>query len=438
MIGLALEDVMALCPGRLVRGSVGPLSAVEIDSRRAGPGALFVAIGGGAAYVDDALARGAIAALVPDDAFAAMAALGRAVRERSRAQVVAVTGSAGKTSTKDILAALCRPHREVVAAAESHNNEIGVPLTLTRLTESTDVAIVEMGMRGTGQIHELCELARPTVGVITNVGPAHLELLGTLDAVAAAKAELVAALPPGGTAVVPADAGPLEPYLHRTDVRVVRFGPGGNVSLRSLRREGRGARVEVEVDGTTVKLDLSFTARHLVANTLAAVAAYVALGLPLDRVGDGAAGIELTRWRSEERRLPGGGLLVNDCYNANPLSAAAAVAHLAEHAGARRRVAILGVMAELGPDAPRYHREVGAACARAGVDVLVVVGELAREYAAGAVAAGGSPEIHEVRDAEEAARLAPTIVRPGDAVLVKASRAAGLEAVGAALAGVAA
>ena len=185
--------------GRL-EGDAKHVTGIEIDSRRVSPGDLFVAIGGGAAFLEDARAHGAAATLVPDDGFEAMAALGRAVRERSTARVVAITGSVGKTSTKDILAALLRPHVELVAAEDGFNNEIGLPLTLCRLETSTQVAVTEMGMRGPGQIRALAEVARPDIALITAIAPVHLELLGSMKNVVRAKAELLEALSPGGIA----------------------------------------------------------------------------------------------------------------------------------------------------------------------------------------------------------------------------------------------
>ncbi|MDQ3866810.1 MAG: Mur ligase family protein, partial [Actinomycetota bacterium] len=214
MISLTLAEVARLAPGDLrVARDADRVTGLKTDSRSVEPGDLFVAVGRGGEYVDDALARGAAAALVPEDAFAALAALARAVRERSGARVVAVTGSIAKTSTKDILGALCRPHARTVVAEGSQNNEIGLPLTLARIDDDTEIAIVEMGMRGLGQISELCETAQPEIGVITKIGPVHLELLGTVERVAQAKAELLAALPVGGTAVVPAHEPLLDPYL---------------------------------------------------------------------------------------------------------------------------------------------------------------------------------------------------------------------------------
>ncbi|MDX6467345.1 MAG: UDP-N-acetylmuramoyl-tripeptide--D-alanyl-D-alanine ligase, partial [Gaiellaceae bacterium] len=204
MIPLTLAEIRALELGQL-DATADVVTGVQIDSRRIAAGDLFVALGAGAGFLDDARSRGAAATLVPDDEFAAMAALGLAVRERSDARVIAITGSTGKTSTKDILAALCRPVTRTVAAEEGYNNELGLPLTLMRLEPDTEVLICEMGMRGLGQIAALCEIARPDVGVITNVGPAHLEGLGTLDNVAAAKGELALALASAATLVVNGD-----------------------------------------------------------------------------------------------------------------------------------------------------------------------------------------------------------------------------------------
>jgi UDP-N-acetylmuramoyl-tripeptide--D-alanyl-D-alanine ligase len=381
--------------------------------------------------MNEALAAGAAAALVPEDAFAALAALAREVRGRSAARVVAVTGSTAKTSTKDILGALCSPHAETVVAEGSQNNEIGLPLTLCRLEPETRIAIVEMGMRGVGQIAELCAIARPDIGIITTIGPVHLELLGTVERVAQAKAELIHALPPGGTAVVPTGAPHLEGYLDRDDIEIVRFGEGGDVSLAYFAaREGR-SKLKVNAFGRALTIDFSFSGRHNATNALAALAAYNALGLPLGKAQRGARHVTLSRWRGEEVPLPGEGILINDCYNANPLSMAAALEHLAERAGERRTIAVLGDMAELGPGAPAYHREVGAAASRAGVDVLLAVGPLARSYLDGA---RGVPVTRWAPTVEQGLAALGGLLEPGDCVLVKGSRAMGLEAIGDAVA----
>lgn len=421
MIPLSIREIARLCTGKLETApGAEEVGGVEIDSRRIGPGDLFVAVRGGTAFTADAVERGAAAALVPDDAFAALAALGKAVRERAAARVVAVTGSVGKTSTKDILAALCAPHARVVAAEASYNAELGVPLTLCRLEEDSEICIVEMAMRGFGQIAELCETAEPELGVITSVAPVHLEFVGSLEGVARAKAELLQALPDGAPAIVPADAPSLEPFLDdRLDV--VRFGPGGDVTLESFRPPSLVA----DVGGERIELEVNFTAAHQAANTLPALAAYRALGLPLARAGMGAGRVEFSRLRGEESDLPGGGTLINDCWNANPVSMEAALAHLVARAQGRRTVAVLGDMAELGNDAEAYHREVGRAAT--GVDLLIAIGPLARGYVEGA---GDGLWVETV---EEGIRELESRLLPGDAVLVKGSRAMGLEAVGEAL-----
>jgi UDP-N-acetylmuramoyl-tripeptide--D-alanyl-D-alanine ligase len=404
VIPLRLDELPPL--GKLdARGD--EITGVQVDSRRVHEGDLFVAVGRGVEFLEDALAQGAAATLVPDRPFEAFAALGALVRDRSDARVVGITGSTGKTSTKDILAALCAPSARTVAAEASYNNEIGVPLTLCRLEPDTEICILELAMRGFGQISDLCRIARPHIGVVTNVGPVHLELVGSLDGVLRAKGELVAALPAGGTAIVPAEF-PVE----RDDIDVVR--------LAEPTVESAGGRTIV--DGVS----FNFTAGHQAANAAAALAALDALGLPRPERVD----VEFSRWRGEELPLPGGGLLINDAYNANPVSMRAALAHLATVAGERRRVAILGDMAELGPEAPGFHEELGREVARQGVEALLAVGELSRGYLDGAV---GVPLTRWAPDAEAAAGLAAELVEPGDCVLVKASRAVGLERVAGAL-----
>jgi UDP-N-acetylmuramoyl-tripeptide--D-alanyl-D-alanine ligase len=411
VIPLRLDEVTALVDGRLdAAPGAKEVTGVQVDSRRIEPGGLFVAVGGGTEFRDDALARGAAATLVPEEPFAAFAALGSAVRERSNARIVGITGSTGKTSTKDILAALCAPAARTVATEANFNNEIGVPLTLCRLEPDTEVCILELAMRGFGQIADLCAIARPDIGLVTNVGPVHLELVGSVDGVLRAKSELIAALPPGGTAIVPEEF-PVE----REDVDVVRLGEPD-------------AHAE---DGRTVVggVSFNFTAKHHAANAAVALAALDALGLPRPQRID----VEFSRWRGEDVPLAGGGLLINDAYNANPDSMKAALKHLAATAGDRRRVAVLGDMAELGPGAPGFHEEIGAEAARQGVAALVAVGELAHGYLDGA---SGVPVTRWAPDAAGAVTAVEEVVQPGDCVLVKASRSVGLERVAEALAAV--
>jgi UDP-N-acetylmuramoyl-tripeptide--D-alanyl-D-alanine ligase len=405
VIPVPFEEIARLSLGELT-GS-GTITGIKADSRDVGPGDLFVALNTGVAFVEDARARGA-ATLVPSDQERALAELASLVRAKSDAAVVAVVGSVGKTTTKDVLGALCAPHARTIWADRSLNNELGLPLTVCRLEADTEILVTEMGMRGLGQVAALCAIARPTLVVIPHIGPEHLELLGSVERVAEANAEAIEALPPGGTAVVPALARPLEPYLTRDDLELRRFHPD---DLEAGERTTR-----FTVGDEQVSLALPFTQRHLALNTLAALHAYDALGLPLDRAHQGVPGIRLSPWRGEEIPLSGGGFVVNDAYNANPDSMRAALEHLAERAGERRRLAILGEMAELGAASEAYHREIGQLAAELGIDVIGV-GDPARAYEPAAWAP--TPD--------EALALARARIEPADAVLVKASRAVGLE-----------
>ena len=416
LIPLGWDEVEALALGRLDgRPADGVLRRVHDESRETRPGDLFVALNTGVRFVDDALERGA-ATLVPDDQEAALAALARLVRSRSDAQVVAVVGSTGKTTTKDALGALCAAVTPTIAAEASRNNELGLPLTVLRLEPETRVLVTEMGMRGLGQIAALCAVARPTAALVTSIGPEHLELVGTVEDVARANGEALEALPPGGIAVVPADEPLLEPYL-RPGLDVRRF------DRSHISRVGRvwrfaGAWLKPGT-GSAIELELPFDQRHLAENVLAALTMYDALGLPLDRAHEGAGAIALSRWRGEVRALPGGGFVVNDAYNANPTSMRAALVDLAERAGDRRRVAILGEMAELGAASARYHDEIRSLLGELGVEVVVAVGDGARAYLRGGA---------EERFVPDGASFAGAghVIRPGDAKLGKASRAGGL------------
>jgi UDP-N-acetylmuramoyl-tripeptide--D-alanyl-D-alanine ligase len=379
------------------------VTGMRVDSRLVSAGDLFVAVAGGEAFVEEARARGAAATLVPHDAFAALAAIAGKVRDRSGARIVGITGSYGKTTTKDILAAIASGQRRTVAAERSFNNEIGVPLTLCRLERDTELCILELSMRGLGQIAALCSFARPDLGVVVAIGPVHLEQVGTLENVVRAKRELIAALPPGGAAIVPAGFA-----VERDDLEVVRLGEDVRVESFEppLLRTSLG---EIEV---------SFTARHLAANALAALAAARALGLELP----GRLDVEFADMRNQELDLPGGGLLLNDAWNANPVSMRAALEHLRDRAAGRRTIAVLGDMAELGDYAQEGHREVARAVGELAPDLVIAVGPQARAY-------GG----RWVATRDDALALLQEELRPGDCVLVKGARAMGLEGIAAAL-----
>lgn len=444
MISWSAERVARAAGARLVHDAelaAGPRQAA-IDTRALAPGDLFVGLAGervdGGRFAAPALAAGAWgvlvapehadglgggAVLVADDPLAALQRLATAWRRALGAAVIGVTGSVGKTSTKQLLAALLAPQRAVAANPANFNTEIGLPLAVLAAPAGTEVLVLEMGMRGFGQIDELARIAEPDVGVITTIGPVHLELVGDLDGVARAKGELLAHVP---VAVVPADERRLDRYL-REGQDAIRFGVGGDVELLAFEAPRATLRGR---DGRRLELELPFSARHQLANLLAAVAASEAIGVrPAGRVD-----VSFGPLREERIVLPSGVNVVNDCYNANPLSMRAALDDLATHAPTGRRIAVLGDMLELGAGAEAAHAQVGEHAAASGVDVLVAVGALSRHAADAFERASASGAVFRVADAAAAAELTAELARSGDDVLVKASRGIRLEAVAEALA----
>ena len=419
-------DVAANAGGKIVAGNsaASAPAAITIDSRAIEPGALFVGLTGsvhdGGEFAAAALASGAWGVIVSEqhaaaldcddeqvviavsDPLRALADLAHAWRRELACAVIAVTGSTGKTSTKDIIAGMLAPSRRTVATIENFNTEIGLPLTILAAPAGTEVLVLEMAMRGEGQIAELTRIAQPDVGVIVNVGPVHLELLGTVEAVARAKAELLVGLGPDAIAVVPADEALLEPYI-RSDIRTARFGPGG------------------ELEQLPETIELPFASAHMRSNALAALAAVRALGVE----PSGLIEVELSKLRGQRLLLEDNVVVINDCYNANPMSMRAALDDLADSASGRT-VAVLGDMRELGPDQRRFHAELGAHVRELGVEVLVTVGELARD----AGPPFGGENLYSLESAAQAADQIASIVEPGDTVLIKGSRGVGLEVVG--------
>jgi UDP-N-acetylmuramoyl-tripeptide--D-alanyl-D-alanine ligase len=428
----------------------GP-TRVVIDSREVGPGDLFVGIPGervdGGSFAAGALRAGAWgilvtgewageavetdggAVLVSDQPVPALGALARAWRRDLAAHVIAVTGSVGKTSTKDLIAAVIAPHRTVAASRENFNTEIGMPLEILRAPLGTEVLVLEAAMRGFGQIAELAAICEPDVAVITNIGPVHLEQMGSLEGVAKAKAELLEGLYDGATAVVPSDEPLLEPWL-REALKVVTFGPGGDVFFEGSSLRGGSVpdavpqRHVIIAQGERIELELPFDQAHNLMNTLAAVAAARAIGV----VASGRLDVSFSGLRGERVMLGSGATVINDCYNANPLSMRAALDDLATHETTGRRVAVLGDMLELGPAEDDHHRDVGGYAATAGVDVLITVGPRAAR-----MLDRYDGEGHAVGSASEAAGLAGELIGPGDVILVKGSRGVGLEVVAEAL-----
>ncbi|MFY9264278.1 MAG: UDP-N-acetylmuramoyl-tripeptide--D-alanyl-D-alanine ligase [Solirubrobacterales bacterium] len=447
MIALGPREIADAIGARL-HGDAGTsrASRVIIDSREAGPGDLFFGIPGarsdGGAYAADVLAARAWGVVVANERFetasaactggqvafgvdnpvVALGALANRWRSELGAKVIGVTGSTGKTSTKDILAALLGKSFNVDATPENLNTEIGMPLTILGAELGTEVLVLEMAMRAGGQIAELARIAEPDVGCIVNIGPVHLEQLGGIEAVAAAKAELLAGLRPGGAAVVPADEPMLTPFL-RDDVRTLRFGGDGDVRLLGddpalPGNSIKSGTLRISTPAGEIQVKPSFSEDYLVSNLLAAVACAQAIGAP----AEGELTVRFSALRGETLELLGGVTLINDCYNANPVSMRAALDNLGRAGG--RKIAVLGGMAELGRDSDRFHREVANHAAHSGVDLLVAVGDLGRAYGHGYV---GS--IEHVRSPEAAADMVRKVARPGDSVLVKGSRSVGLEKV---------
>jgi UDP-N-acetylmuramoyl-tripeptide--D-alanyl-D-alanine ligase len=443
VIELAPEQIAAGAGATVVRaGAAGRPERATVDSRQARSGDLFFGLPGdhldGGEFAQFALDLGAWGVVVDpsraarvaaelersgvtgswvmasDDPLSSLQSLALAWRRELGCPVVGITGSTGKTSVKDICRAIL-PFR-VHASPENYNTEIGLPLTVLSAPPETEVLVLEMAMRGIGQIAELCAIAEPDVAAITNIGPVHLELLGTLEAIVEAKAEILQSLDDRGRAVIPADAEALEPHLDDT-LTTITFGPGGDVFTLSSRRQKGRLETRIGTPHGGADFEFPFDEEYNLINATCAVAVGVALDAPLAEMARRAPQVAFSRLRGEVLELADDIVVVNDCYNANPISMRAALEHLASLEVEGRRLAVLGGMAELGPNGPAYHREAGALARQLGIAPIVGVGELARDYA---------PD-HWAHDVESAAGPVARLLEPGDAVLVKGSRAIELE-----------
>lgn len=425
-----------------------PLAGVSIDSRTLRPGELFVAIVGprfdGHAFLKDAQARGARAAVVHQgteavpglplvhvaDTTRALADLARERRRESDVPVVAITGSAGKTTTKDLTALLLATRGPVLRTEGNLNNQYGLPLTLLRLAPEHVAAVLEMGMSAPGELRTLTGIALPDLALITNVGTAHLAFFGSQGEIAKAKAEILEGLRPGGRAVLNAEDPRVRKVGEAFAGRVIWFGRDRrcDVSGENWRGTAFGMRFDLVVEGRKVDVALPLPGPHFMMNFLAAAAAAHALGVAPEAMAEAAVHFSPGKHRSQVRRLGQNVVLIDDCYNSSPEALDAAVAALSM-AGAARRVAVLGDMLELGPEAARLHRERGLDYG-GKVDRLFSVGPLAREIGEGARHAGlPATAVRHFDDAAAAAAAVPELVQAGDAVLVKASRGVKLEAV---------
>ncbi len=456
MIAMSFQEVADAVSGTLI-DVPDPRAQITgqafIDSRDVEPGGLFACVVGekvdGHDFVDQAVTRGAalvlsarpvgVPAVVVDDVVVALGQLAAHLLSRLPAlRVVAITGSSGKTTTKDLIAQVAAAIGPTVSPTGSFNTEIGLPLTVLRADEGTRVLVLEMGARGIGHIKYLCTIARPDIGVVLNVGSAHVGQFGSVSAIANAKGELVESLTSEGVAILNADDAHVSAMAARTSASVVLFGSSGTADVRGTQKSmGSGARAAFVLNTPegSAPVTLQAVGEHQVSNALAAAAVGRALGLSVAELATAlSSAAPRSRWRMEVTERADGLLVINDAYNANPESVRAALEALLSLAGDRRSWAVLGEMRELGAEHDAQHAAIGGLAAELGVDRLVVVGEAARPMLRGAEL-GGSWEEHPVLvvDVDAAIHHLLRTVPPGDVVLVKASRSIGLERVAEAL-----
>ncbi|MGH2399188.1 MAG: UDP-N-acetylmuramoyl-tripeptide--D-alanyl-D-alanine ligase [bacterium] len=453
---LTLEEVLKATGGQLASPGQSSItiSGVSTDTRTIRAGDLFVPLRGpradGNDFIPEAFRKGAAATLVTrseggvhggpairvPDGLRALAGLARYYRRTLAVKVVGITGSVGKTTTAAMCAGVLATRFSVVRTQDDWNAEIGVPLTVLGLQPDHHVAVIEMAMRGIGQIADLVEIAQPQVGVVTNVGEAHLELLGSRDNIARAKEELIHGLPQDGTAVLNAD----DPFVARMrpprGTAIVTYGLGPSASIRAegIVHDERGVQFTLLIAGKSARARLRAWGFHNVLNALAAAGAGTALGLGLPDIARGLETFVPPKMRLQPVVLEDI-LIINDAYNASPSSMEAAFQVLGEVAGKRRTVAVLGEMKELGADSGRLHQEVGRSVARRRVALLVTVEQGGNQIAEGAVLSGMPAEaIIRIPSVEAAMTRVPTLIRQNDVVLVKGSRALEMERIVSALA----
>lgn len=459
LLALTVEELESIVDGELIGGSAEQVvGEISIDSRTLRSGQFFVPLRGesldGHDFIRQALARGASGCLTAQwdekikttigpavmhgkpvirvkDTSRALWQFSWYVRRQLRVPVIGITGSTGKTSTKDLLAAILQERKSAVLPERSHNNEVGVPLTLLKATEQTEVLIVELAMRGLGEIEALARLAKPTIGLVTNVGQSHFEFLGSEQAIAEAKAELIAAIPAKGKVILNADDAWTAQLAESSRAEVLTFGISPTADYRGVVEDidayGRPT-FRIESGTVELKVRLRFPGRHQVHNALAAAALARCLDLPWQDIKEGLEAATLSEMRMDLQTNGGGTILLNDAYNASPVSVEAALRTLADIKAGGRRIAVLGDMLELGELSEKVHVGVGALVADLGIDVLVAVGESAKIIASGAINSGmASERIFVCGDVSDAASVLQVQIEPGDACLLKASRKVGLE-----------
>lgn len=445
---LDLEEILNATDGELLqRGSnFERIKSISIDSRQITSGALFIAIKGpqfdGHDFVRQAIDAGAVAVIVEhhivvdptitlfrvDDSVKAFGDLAAYYRRKWPIPLIGITGSHGKTSTKDLIAAILKQRLTIVKTEGNFNNEIGLPLTLFKITSATEVAVIEMGMRGLGQIRRLAEIARPSVGVVTNVGLSHLELLGSQENIANAKSELIQSLPKTGLAILNGDDANVRKMAQLTTARTILYGiEGSNLHYRAvdIELDDYGSRFRVITPEQTFSCRLGIPGRHHVLNALAAVAVGIELGIEADEIRQGLAEPELTAQRmkiiSED-----GYWIIDDTYNASPASLKSALDVLAVSRLGRRKLAVLGDMLELGAQSPQIHQEIGAYAAEKNIFSLFAYGEFARDYLAGFNRIASHPGQYFSNKGALIEEL-KRIIHEDDLILVKGSRSMKME-----------
>ncbi|MCE9610122.1 MAG: UDP-N-acetylmuramoyl-tripeptide--D-alanyl-D-alanine ligase [Chthoniobacter sp.] len=448
MDSITIQTITTWSGGRLVAGAGGEkVTVVCTDTRALKAGDFFIALRGenfdAHTFVSEAARRGAVGAMVEQapadvppefavvlvpDALAALQKLAANYRQSLPLQAVGLTGSNGKTSTKDLTMSVLAENFQVTGTEGNLNNHIGVPLTLLRARGGDQVGVFEVGMNHSGEIAPLAAMIAPDVAIITNVGTAHIEFMGTRDAIALEKGMLAEALPPSGTLILSAHDEYSPVIAARTKADVVLAGIGqGEVFASELRAHFSGTKFRLHADGHTVEAELSVPGEHMVRNALLAVAAGRVFGLSLEECATGLSKLRLTKGRLEQKVIRGIQIL-DDTYNANPDSVGAALRTLASMPAAGRRFAVLGRMGELGTEAERGHRQVGEVAAREHIDCLVSVGEEAG-WIADEAWRGGVEKVVRVASTDEATKALRELAKPGDVVLVKGSRSAKMERV---------
>ena len=453
MPSFTLDEVMqALGTATVLEEKLQNFRDVVTDTRKITEGALFVALKGerfnGENFAKDAIEKGAAGVLVSNgfaygeplqgtvimfdgDTQTAYQLLARFHRRRFDIPVIAITGSNGKTTTKDLTAAVLSAKFNVLKTQANFNNEIGLPLTLLQLNKSHEAAVVEIGMRGLHQIEALALMAEPDIGIITNVGETHIELLGSIENIAQAKGEMAEAIPAGGTLIINND-NPYTAAMYKKakpGVKVITFGleKDADIKASDIVSDGSSTTFKCQLGkgGAACMLTIPMLGNHNVANALAAVAAGYALGLNTMEIAQGLDSLEMTGMRFETSRK-GNVNIINDAYNASPMSMEAALRTLGEITKGKGAIAVLGDMLELGDVAVSAHEKVGQQAAEAGVKALVTLGQLGEKIAAGAKAAGLA-EVYTTSTHAEAAEVLKTIVKPEDTVLFKGSRGMQME-----------